>query len=73
MEMLNTIARRLALCLIMVPCVLVFMAFSLIFLAPIFVFVGWATGSRNALRDTWEMMITDGPMTMVADAWRGEA
>lgn len=71
-SLINTIMRRTALVLILLPCLIVFMAFSLLFLAPIFVFIGWAMGTADPIGDVWEMMIADGPIGMFAEAWRGE-
>jgi hypothetical protein len=71
--MLNTIARRAALVLIMVPVLVFFVGFSLVFLAPLIAFAGWVQGGRDPIGDVWRMMVTEGPLCDLGDAWRGEA
>lgn len=71
MSDLNTVLRRVALCLTLLPLLISFTAISVVMFAPLLVPIAWMSGSRRPFSEVWEMFISDGPLTMFGDLWNG--
>lgn len=68
---MNTVLRRTALSLTLLPATVVAMIFSIVFIGPLFVFFAWASGSKHPFSEAYRAVVSEGPMQLFVEAWNG--